>query len=397
MMKRLQTLARQSSAFSRSSFQKSSAVIHGRRLTLLAVEEQLYSPQKGSDLYLPGSLIQLQLQAQDSTTFWPLVAKIIKRLEPFTSSVVLLIQHVTDSKQFILKLNDSRESHRHSLTMVNGELPWTPALEERLRTAVRDTQLGTATNWFELVEDFRNPTQSDPKDWKDWMWEVSAWTSRVENHQNELEAYRLLHRLQDTLIPRFYGLFHLPLSSSEPLHPITDYIPGIVIEYIQGVSMGSLRPGVDIPRPEAEAIADRVMGAFRTLKAEKCVLHNDVHIDNILLRDPDWSPVLIDFGWALTRKPGMSDEEWEDHISGCQDTRFMRRSLMSKEHGVWRRKSTPLMMHHYSPLSWNEYVENQPEDYRRQVFERVPGTNWEGAREEVLQWRVRPGIQYRDD
>ncbi|KAG7441350.1 uncharacterized protein BT62DRAFT_484653 [Guyanagaster necrorhizus] len=94
----------------------------------------------------------------------------------------------------------------------------------------------------------------------------------------------------------------------------------------------------------------------------------------------------------------MSDEERENSVSASQDTRFARRVLMSKDHGVWRRKGTPVLMnYYYSALMWNEYVEDQPEDYCRQTFERVPGTDWEGAREEVLQWRVKPGIQCRDD
>ncbi|KAK0431076.1 hypothetical protein EV421DRAFT_2024756 [Armillaria borealis] len=247
-----------------------------RRLTLSSVV--LHSPQnlqfltlnvRGGDLYLPGSKIHLQFQAQNTTAFRPLVAKIVKRLEPFTSSVVLLIQQISDSKQFILKLNDRRLGHRHRLNMEDGELPWTPALEERLRAAVRDIQLGKVTNWFEFVKDTMNPARPHPDDWEDWMWEMSTWAIRMQEHQNEVDTFRLLRRLQGHLIPRYYGLVHLPISPSEPLHPITDYVPGCVIEYIQGVSMGSLQPGVDIPRPEVEAIADRVMDGFRTIKAEQ--------------------------------------------------------------------------------------------------------------------------------
>ncbi|KAG7441345.1 uncharacterized protein BT62DRAFT_484412 [Guyanagaster necrorhizus] len=312
-MKRLQTLVRPSSVFSRPFFIGSpliSSPTHDRRrLTLSAVAKQLRSPQNGNDLYLPGSKIHLQFQEQDSTTFRPLVAKIVKRLEPFTSSVVLLIQQVSNNKQFILKLNDGRLGHHHRLNMEDGELPWTPALEEHLPAAVRNIQLGTITNWFELVDGWKNPAYPRTRDWEDWMWETETWTLRMEEHQIEVDAYRLLRRLQGRLIPRFYSLVHLPISSSQPLHPITDYVSGTVIEYIQGVSMGSLKPGVDIPRPEAEALADRVMDAVRTIKAEKCVMHNDIHIDNILLRDSDRSPVLIDFAWSLTRKPGMNDQE----------------------------------------------------------------------------------------
>ncbi len=95
---------------------------------------------RGGDLYFPGSKIHLQFQPQATTAFRPLVAKIVKHLQPFTSSVVLLIQQISDSKEFILKMNDRRLGHRHRLNMEDGELLWTPALEERLRAAVRDIQ-----------------------------------------------------------------------------------------------------------------------------------------------------------------------------------------------------------------------------------------------------------------
>lgn len=123
-MKRLQILARQSAIFSRLSFNSSLPVgssTHDRRLSSSVV---LHLPQRGSDLYHHGLKIHLQFQAQDTTAFRPLVAKIVKRLEPFTSSAVLLIQQISDSSQFILKLNDRRLGHRHSL---NGEGWRTPA------------------------------------------------------------------------------------------------------------------------------------------------------------------------------------------------------------------------------------------------------------------------------
>ncbi len=74
-------------------------------------------------MYHPGLKIHPQFQAQDTTAFRPLVAKIVKHLEPFTSSAVLLIQQISDSSQFILKLNVRRLGHRHSLNVKDGELP----------------------------------------------------------------------------------------------------------------------------------------------------------------------------------------------------------------------------------------------------------------------------------
>ncbi len=107
------------------------------------------------------------------------------------------------------------------------------------------------------------------------------------------------------------------------------------------------------------------------IKAEKCIMHNNIHINNILLHDSVRSSVLIDFGCVLMREPRMSDQEWEDLVTGCQDVHFVHNILLSKEHGVWRRKETLLPIHYYSPLAWNKYVENQPDNYQRQTFEKL--------------------------
>ncbi|KAK0443636.1 hypothetical protein EV421DRAFT_1903646 [Armillaria borealis] len=143
-----------------------------------------------------------------------------------------------------------------------------------------------------------NPAQPHPDDWELDVGNI------VTNDENARTPNRgeCISSVAPTTGPShspFLRSCSFPISSSPSLHPITDYVPGIVIEYIQGVSMGSLQPGVDIPRPVAEAIADGVMDAFCTIKAEE-------------------SPVLIDFGWALTREPGMNDQEWEGcRKSGC--------------------------------------------------------------------------------
>lgn len=42
-------------------------------------------------------------------------------------------------------------------------------------------------------------------------------------------------------------------------------------------------------------ISSRVMEALRAIEAENCVLHNDIHVGNVILRDGSHSPVIIDF------------------------------------------------------------------------------------------------------
>ncbi len=42
-------------------------------------------------------------------------------------------------------------------------------------------------------------------------------------------------------------------------------------------------------------------------------------------------------------------------------------------------------------LTFNKYVESILEDFRTATFDRVLDTEWEGAREKVDQWRIKPG------
>ncbi len=107
-------------------------------------------------------------------------------------------------------------------------------------------------------------------------WEKSS-------HDTELSAYQLLLRLQGQYIPRLYGVVRLHTTSeSTPLHPITDIVEGLALEYIPGVSMEKLKPGIDVSE-----------------EAENCLLHNDVHTRNIVLREGNQTLVIIDFGLGI--------------------------------------------------------------------------------------------------
>ncbi len=293
---------------------------------------------------------------------------------------MLLVQRHSDNEKAILKLADRRLGYRSGK---GGPVPWLPSLEDSLRHAVRDIQKGSASNWFELIRDYEN--RPDFELWEVSMWEVSTWRYKVSNHNTELAAYRLLHRLQGRYIPRLLGVARLRITpESTTLHPITDVVQGLVFEYIPGVSMSKLKPGVDVSEQEAERISSQVMEALRTIEAKNCLLHNDIHIGNVILREGNRSPVIIDFGQAGIRDPDLSDEEWSDAVRAGPDTRYMRRLLLNPENGPWKRTVTPYEMsdpHYKNPLVFNEYVESMPEDFRRVMFERVLDTDWDGARE----------------
>ncbi|KAK0224974.1 hypothetical protein EDD85DRAFT_216704 [Armillaria nabsnona] len=207
------------------------------------------------------------------------------------------------------------------------------------------------------------------------MWEVRTWIGNLYVTQSS---------------------FVFVLPEFNPLHPITDVIQGLIPEYIPGVSMEKLKPGVDLSEQEAER--SQVKEAFRAIESENCVLHNDVHIGNVVLREGNRFPVIVDFGQADIREPGTSDEEWLGVVWGSPDTRYRRIVLMNSEEGPWKRTVTSyaiLDLHYKNPLFFNRYIGSMPEDFRRATFERVLDTDWEGAREKVHQWRIRPGVRCR--
>ncbi|KAK0200047.1 hypothetical protein DFS33DRAFT_1278444 [Desarmillaria ectypa] len=149
------------------------------------------------------------------------------------------------------------------------------------------------------------------------MWEVCTWIGKVSNYDTELTAYRLLHRLQGWYIPRLFGVVHLCINpESTPLHPITDVVQGLALKFIPGISMEKLKLGIDISEKGAEKISSTVLEGFRAIEAENCLLHNDIHTRNIVLREGDRSPVIVDFGLANIRKPGCSDKERERIVHG---------------------------------------------------------------------------------
>ncbi|PBK88579.1 hypothetical protein ARMGADRAFT_362315 [Armillaria gallica] len=169
------------------------------------------------------------------------------------------------------------------------------------------------------------------------MWEVSTWFGKMGSCDTELAAYRLLHRLQGQYIPRLVGVVRLCITPEPtPLHPITDVVQGLILEYIPGASMGKLQPGIDVSEQEAERISSDVMAGLRAIEAENCLLHNDIHTRNVFLRESDRSPVIIDFGEANIRQSGTSDEDWRRIINGGPDTRYMRRLLVDSESGLGR-------------------------------------------------------------
>ncbi|PBK61751.1 hypothetical protein ARMSODRAFT_981319 [Armillaria solidipes] len=147
----------------------------------------------GDELYLPRTSLDLQFQAEGSNTFEPLAVTVFKPFEPFTSAAVLPVQRLSDNEKAILKLAD------HRLGYCGGKgspVPWRAwhltglSLYVMMRTGL--------TPRFGRIGCGRSPP-------------VSTWHYKLSNHNTELAAYRLLHRLQGHYIPHLFGFVRLRL------------------------------------------------------------------------------------------------------------------------------------------------------------------------------------------
>ncbi|KAG6890098.1 hypothetical protein C0995_012048 [Termitomyces sp. Mi166 len=61
--------------------------------------------------------------------------------------------------------------------------------------------------------------------------------------------------------------------------------------------MGDLEPGIDLSFEDAEKISQKVITLGQRLR-HYGICHNDIHLNNIILRQPLDEPVLIDWGQA---------------------------------------------------------------------------------------------------
>ncbi|SJL12534.1 uncharacterized protein ARMOST_15962 [Armillaria ostoyae] len=177
-----------------------------------------------------------------------------KRFEPLTSATILLVHRHVDREKVILELADRRLGYHSN--------------EDKLDTVAL----------YRWPPTTRPSVTSKPELWEDWMWEVSTWFGKMGPYD------------------------------STPLRPITDVPQGLALKYIPGVSMEKPKPDIDVSDQGAKKISNDMMAGLRAVKVENCLLHNDTR--NVVLREGNRSPVIIDFGEANIRQPGANDDDW---------------------------------------------------------------------------------------
>ncbi|KAG6333041.1 hypothetical protein ID866_6049 [Astraeus odoratus] len=265
-------------------------------------------PEAEGSPFPPNSLLSFVLGTKSS----PAVFRVLRSFTPFTKAQVYLVRAEADTdlpSPLILKIYDPR-----FLDERRTDRPWTLA-GESIATEKRDRG--------EVPDDFNAYHLGDKVKVEPWHWEAYYFRIMKDTFNGEIEAYRRLVHLQGLSIPKLYGsgkLLSYP-PGSRAIDP-----PGALLEYIPGITLRDIDPAKVLPKLYKPLIP--VVASF----ADFGVLHYDVNQNNIMFT-PSEAPqraVIIDFGGAVLRPEGMSDEVWKDAVESASELWALRWSLGQK-------------------------------------------------------------------
>ncbi len=157
--------------------------------------------------------------------------------------------------------------------------------------------------------------------------------------RTEQTAYEALTEAQALgLVPKYFGRVRIDMNVGTSIHPALDAIDGLLMEYIPGRLMSSIRPGRDISIVD---ISQRILNLARRLRRYG-VSHNDLHSNNIILRHGNNDPILIDWGrpafHPLYEKTFAA--RWMHHAMSTDFHKDVRKILMHSDGNIWHRFTT---------------------------------------------------------
>jgi hypothetical protein len=145
----------------------------------------------------------------------------------------------------------------------------------------------------------------------------------------EYEAYKLLEPLQGVSIPTFYGTTSFDAETLSEMPPgIITEVKGILIEFIEGQSLDQLHKDSAIIQ-RFQSIGRSAITCFESIISYG-VLHGDVRVANLIVRNPDGRVFLIDFAHAVKRKADEDDDDWQEHVRCEREADAMRDFLFKR-------------------------------------------------------------------
>ncbi|KAG5731746.1 hypothetical protein E4T56_gene778 [Termitomyces sp. T112] len=336
------------------------------------------------EVYKPGVHLTLALCAHNES----LEIQIVKAFTPFTSSVVLLVQAEPTALQlpspFILKVADRRLAPIWDFDRENN-------YQARLQYHVET--FGTT---IIPKKDEELPL---------WIHMLKNWEFYESSHIKEREAYKWFTEAQKLeLIPRFYSTAQLRMDESA-CHQSLTHIKCLLFEYIYGRTMSSFRPGIDLSAEEAEVMSQCVLQLGRDLRRYG-VSHNDIHVDNIIIRSTNNRPVLIDWGNANSSLADLPLQQRWTHYSMWFNYHYCIRYMLRYGNngdqivsgGVWHRYRTPVsdieQFRQVQEIGWertNYKISQMSNDEKERFYDEDKFVDDKHG----LRWKVKKGLRTR--
>ena len=263
-------------------------------------------------------------------------ARIVKLFQPVTVSPVMLVEIESRGPIMVLKLYD-----RRCCPKLRDEVPydWNEVAEDEYKAFVES---GEANKFRQ--ENVHPPRPGHPG-WLIAQYEKWLHDRCNELYTSEVGAYELHRHMQGINIPKLFATVTLQYgsSSNSEYHHYFE-VPGILMEYIQGINL------MDIcDRLDSSVWVDIVESATSLVgrMSQLNFLNYDVHPSHVIIRkvsehkEPHYEPVMIDFAISRIRGKDELDEDWyEEKLAWDEENiigQIMSNIFRVKGHG-WRHK-----------------------------------------------------------
>ena len=265
-----------------------------------------------------------------------ITARIIKLFQPVTVSPVMLVEIESGGPIMVLKLFDRRCCPHLRYNMPRD---WNEDVEDDYKTFVES---GEADKF--KPDRMHSPRPGHPG-WLIAQYEKWLHDRCDKLYKSEVKAYDLFKQMQGTNIPKLFATVTLQYgSSSNSEYQHYFEIPGILMEYIQGINL------MDIcDRLDSSVWVDIVESATSLVgrMSQLNFLNYDVHPSHVIIRevsehkDPHYEPVMIDFAISRIRGKVELDEDWyEEKLAWDEENiigQIMSNIFRVKGHG-WHHK-----------------------------------------------------------
>ena len=192
----------------------------------------------------------------------------------------------------------------------------------------------------------------------------------------EREA-EILYKLKHSQIPRFRELFRETLNDQGYLFFVQDYVEG---SNYRNLLNQRLRQGIKFTEAEAIQLLLQLLPVLDYIHSYG-VIHRDISPDNIIQRQTDGLPILIDFGGVKLIQAKVESEFSPDHVSspatrlgkvGYAPDEQMRMGIVYPHSDLYGLAATILVLltgvepqqlidHHNLTWNWKKYINLTPQ------------------------------------